>query len=468
MTTASPLPVDPLAVLKSFGGLRVLAGMYPAGHPMIAQKLRELEDLVDGHLQMAPALRIDIIRGDVHLDGLPVRADGPGNTQILAELAALGVDSLYLERGVHADELLATAQFLWQLKERPTGDSIEAQLAARHVRHVSLGRIAPLDTRWGSPPWPDAPTGPLDPAYAESLRLTEQTFATVTAGGRLDTATVRGLVQLLIYKVARSSAALGQILTVKQYENLTYCHSVNVAMLSFLLGRQVNLDEDTMSALVEAALLHDIGKTRVPLEIVKKPGALTKRERKLIEAHTVFGAQILTEVDGLRPLTPTVALEHHRTTKGSGYPDLGEGVIPHLLSQIVSVADVYEATTGARSYQDPMLPEEACLLLARRAGEVLNTALVKAFISAITFFPLGSLVRTSRDELGIVVTTNSNDPLHPVIALLDESFQATRGEVDTGERDASGAYDRHIAESLRPPAGKLDLTALLASTSSPS
>ena len=92
--------------------------------------------------------------------------------------------------------------------------------------------------------------------------------------------TVRDLVQLLIHKVARSNAALGQILAVKQYENLTYCHSVNVAMLSLLLGKQVGLDEARMAALVEAALLHDIGKTRIPLEIVKKPGALDKRERK--------------------------------------------------------------------------------------------------------------------------------------------------------------------------------------------
>jgi HD-GYP domain-containing protein (c-di-GMP phosphodiesterase class II) len=86
-------------------------------------------------------------------------------------------------------------------------------------------------------------------------------------------------VQLLIYKVARSYAALSQILTVKHYENLTYCHSVNVAMLSLLLGRQLGFDELTMAALVEAALLHDIGKTRIPLDIVKKPGALTKRAK---------------------------------------------------------------------------------------------------------------------------------------------------------------------------------------------
>jgi putative nucleotidyltransferase with HDIG domain len=89
--------------------------------------------------------------------------------------------------------------------------------------------------------------------------------------------------------VASSNAALGHVLAVKQYENLTWCHSVNVAMLSLLIGRQIGLDGQLIVALVEAALLHDIGKTRVPLEVVQKPGALDRSERKLIEAHATYG-----------------------------------------------------------------------------------------------------------------------------------------------------------------------------------
>jgi putative nucleotidyltransferase with HDIG domain len=232
-------------------------------------------------------------------------------------------------------------------------------------------------------------------------------------------------------------------------------------VLSFLLGRKLAFDERTMEALVEAALLHDIGKTRIPLDVVKKPGALNKRERKLIEAHVTLGAEILAEISELKPLTPTAALEHHRTIRGSGYPDLGEGVVPHRLSQIVSVADVYEAVTGARSYQDPILPEQACLLLARLAGETLNTALVKAFVSTVTFFPVGTLVRTSRDEIGIVVRTNPADPLHPVIVLLDHRFELMHREINTSARDAAGLYDRHISGTIDPPTEKLDLTRLL-------
>ncbi len=307
--------------------------------------------------------------------------------------------------------------------------------------------------------WPDAPSGNLDPSYERSLALTERTFDDVASGKGIDLSTIRDIVQLLIQKVAGSNAALGQILAVKLYENLTYCHSVNVATLSLLIGRQIGFDQAATSALAEAALLHDIGKTRIPLDILKKPSALDKRERRMMEAHTTYGAAILVDVDGLRPLTPTVALEHHRGIDGTGYPDLEAGV-PHLLSQVVAVADIYEAMTGARSYQEPSMPEEACLVLARLAGTKLNTALVKAFVNAISFFPLGSVVRTDRDEVGVVVRTTAGEPLHPVIALIGADHERVPGEIDTSRRMLSGQYERHVVETLRPP-DRLDITPFL-------
>jgi len=454
--------VDPVALLRGLVSLRRLTGLYPAGHPTIEQKLTELDESVQRHIRGSSALQLDVIHGSAHLDGVPFRQDSDTHAQILRELTDLGVDSIHIRRGVTRQELLALSEFLWQLKEAPSGEPMDVQLAARQIQHISLGRLIALDTRWKAVQWPDAPTGPLDPSYELSLALTERTFDDVMAGRGIDLATIRDIVHLLIQKVAASNAALGQILAVKLYENLTYCHSVNVATLSLLIGRQIGFDQSATAALAEAALLHDIGKTRIPLEILKKPSALDKRERRMMEAHTTYGAEILVEVEGLRPLTPTVALEHHRGIDGTGYPDL-EAAVPHLLSQVVEVADIYEAVTGARSYQDPAMPEQACLVLARLAGTKLNTALVKAFVNAVSFFPLGSVVRTDRDEVGVVVRTNAAEPLHPVIALMGADYEPLPGEIDTSRRLFSGQYERHVVETLRPAAG-LDLNQFLAAS----
>ena len=459
---ADPHGVDPVALLKGLVSLRRLTGLYPAGHPAIEQKLAELDDGVQRHIRAATALRIDVIHGSAHLDGVPFRHDSEAQSQILRELTDLGIDSIHFGPGVARSELLALSEFLWQLKEAPTGEPIDVQLAARQIQHISLGRLVAIDTRWKTVQWPDAPTGDLDPSYELSLALTERTFDDVMSGKGIDLATIRDIVHLLIQKVAASNAALGQILAVKLYENLTYCHSVNVATLSLLIGKQIGFDQATTAALAEAALLHDIGKTRIPLDILKKPSALDKRERRMMEAHTTYGAEILVEVDGLRPLTPTVALEHHRGVDGTGYPDL-ETAVPHLLSQVVAVADIYEAMTGARSYQEPSMPEQACLVLARLAGTKLNTALVKAFVNAISFFPLGSVVRTDRDEVGVVVRTIAGEPLHPVIALIGADRQRLPDDIDTSRRLLSGQYERHVVETLRPAEG-LDLNQFLAAS----
>jgi putative nucleotidyltransferase with HDIG domain len=457
MTTAATPVHSPLAVLKGLASLRRLSGTYPAGHPIIGQRLQELSDTIAELLSAGSPLCVEVIQGNVLLEGVATSAETQADEQLLSQLAALGIDSIHIREGVERQELLTLAEFLWHHTD--SDESVTAQLLARSVRHVSLGRLVPLDTRWRVQQWPDAPTGQLDPDYAESLARAQQTWEDTVAGKPLDVVSVRELVQLLIHKVAKSNAALGQILAVKNYENLTYCHSVNVSILSLLLGKRVGLDEATMAVLVEAALLHDVGKTRIPLEIIQKPGLLDKNERRTIESHTTLGAEILVQTEGLHPLTPTVALEHHRGVKGIGYPDLGNAV-PHPMSQIVSVADIYEALTGARCYQHPTPPERACLILARMAGDKLNTGLVKTFVNAITFFPLGSFVRTDRNEFGLVIQTTLGEPLHPVLALVDGDTHEFLGQVDTAERGLSGSYTRHISQTLQVP-DTLDVRRLL-------
>jgi hypothetical protein len=131
MTAATTAPaLDPLPVLKGFASLRRLTGTYPAGHPMITQKLKELGDLVNERLRLDRPLRIDVIRGDVYVDGVASSGENQANQQIIRELSALGIDSIHIREGVPLEELQTVAEFLWQYRDSG-GESVAAQLACR-------------------------------------------------------------------------------------------------------------------------------------------------------------------------------------------------------------------------------------------------------------------------------------------------------------------------------------------------
>ena len=459
----NPAPsAGPVAILRGIGTVRRLIGLYPHGHPLVEERLRALHEAVRAQLRCQSAISIDVVQGEINVDGASGPLDLATGGQVIEDLLALGVQSIHLGEGVDLEELRALAQLLWDMQHHPVEGTVATQLADRGIRHVRLSRLVPLDTRQEVPEWPDAPSGVLDPAYAESIMMAKATFEEVAAGSAIKATTLRDFVQLLMLKVSRSNAVLSQILAVKKYENQTWLHSVNVAMLSLLLGRQVGLSGELLGVLVEAALLHDIGKTQIPLDVLRKPGALDDRERRLMERHPAYGAEFLLRTPGLHPLTPRLALEHHRSVRGTGYPDLGDGVVPHPMTQLLSVVDIYEAVTGVRTYRSPASPEQACLLLARLAGDTLNTALVKTFVNTITFFPLGSLVRTSDERLGVVVRITEGDLLHPVIVPVNDRFERVGDEIDTSSRDGRGAYRVHIVESVAPPGETFDVGAFLA------
>jgi hypothetical protein len=207
----------------------------------------------------------------------------------------------------------------------------------------------------------------------------------------------------------------------------------------------------TLATLVEAALLHDIGKTRIPLDVVK-PGAREARAQD-------DGAHTLAPSFWCRPKGcgrwRRRRAGHHRSVKAPA-TDLGDAVPHHEPDRVGS--RIYEAITRG-SYGRRRC--RARLPVARLAGEKLNSGLVKAFVNAITFFPLGSMVRTTRDELAIVVGINPTDPLHPMLTLVDAEGTGPGHQVDASARDAKGAYQRHIVETVLPGSAP-DMTRFLA------
>lgn len=246
---------------------------------------------------------------------------------------------------------------------------------------------------------------------------------------------------------------------IKNYDDYTLNHSINVSILAIAFGRRLGLTRDELIDLGISAFLHDLGKLDVPKEILEKPSELTEEERAIVETHVQHGAQRLIELKSARRLplrAVQVALEHHLKADMSGYPRYVRKRTTSLFSQIVKIVDYFDAITTRRVYRPRTLTrEEALKDMQQKSGEEFNPILLKAFINMIGAYPVGSLVALDSGELGIVFEANPHPAfyLRPKVKIIaDSSGQIFEGEIiDLADIDAeTGKFKRTIVKCLDP------------------
>ena len=206
--------------------------------------------------------------------------------------------------------------------------------------------------------------------------------AEVEAGRPIPLAEVEGIVRALSVTIRREGGCLFPLLDIRRFDEYTTSHCCNVSMLSMGLADQLGLSDADTRAIGTAALLHDIGKTRIPKELLTKPGKLTDEERTIIQLHPVEGARILT-VRGLgNGLAATVAYEHHIWFNGlGGYPRFDYPRTTHYASRIVHVSDIYDAVSSRRPYHEAWPREKTLGLIRSLAGVELDPQIAAAFLT---------------------------------------------------------------------------------------
>lgn len=205
----------------------------------------------------------------------------------------------------------------------------------------------------------------------------------------------------------------------KEHDYSIFVHSVNVAILATLTARELGYKGRRLRYLTMGALLHDLGKLKVPREILNKPGALTEREVIITKQHPIEGEAMLRNADVLPSILSTVR-QHHERWDGKGYPDGLSGSKIHLDAQIVAVADVYDALTTDRPYRKA-LPLYHALEMILTSGKDFDPKVVEAFRKALMLYPEDSLVTLNTGEVGMVVAVPTNFPTRPLIRLVFDS-----------------------------------------------
>jgi putative nucleotidyltransferase with HDIG domain len=241
--------------------------------------------------------------------------------------------------------------------------------------------------------------------------------------------------------------------SIKDYDEYTFSHSVNVSVLSMLLADRMGLGKNDVAQIGVAALLHDIGKTHIPQSILNKPGALTPEEWDLMERHTMLGVIELSRVRALRAILDPifVSLQHHLLFHGQGYPHKPGSWQLHPFVSIITTADIFDAMTTPRVYRKHTLtPDRALHFILKKSGEVFDPLVAKIFIRTMGIFPVGTVVELDDSSKAVVVRQNEQERLmhRPFVALLGE--KGSRGDpIDLAERlGGGGAYRRTIVRTI--------------------
>lgn len=204
------------------------------------------------------------------------------------------------------------------------------------------------------------------------------------------------------------------------YDENTYLHSLSVTVISIAIGTELKLNRQQLCDLGVCAMLHDIGKVEIPIEIISKPAKLTKEEYDIIKTHSSLGANYILDNKEIDKDIYLGVISHHEKFDGTGYPNgLKKDNIP-LFGRIVAVADVYDALTAKRPYRKPVKPFEAIEYIMGGVGTSFDYNVVKAFLKKIEPYPIGSCVKLSDSRRGNIIEENPNNPLRPVVKVIGD------------------------------------------------
>ena len=353
------------------------------------------------------------------------------------------------------------------LRHRFTITSSEqiAQLQASGVRQLEVeaddagqdsGSIAPAMSAEAEISTPISPTPKPEPAtipFAEELPAAKQTYIAaklvvqhamedVRMGRALNMEAVSDVVGSMADSILRSPDALTSLTRLKSFDEYTFFHSVNTSALALSVGKHLGYERAPLLQLGTGMLLHDIGKTLIPVEILNKPGRYEAHEFEIMKQHVLRGAEILSSTTGLTDMYLKPTLEHHERVDGTGYPHHRSKTDLSQFGLIAAIVDIYDAVTSDRCYHKGKTPHDTLQFLYQLGtqGHVDGT-LVQQFVQVVGVYPVGSCVSLSTGETAIVKQFNHEAPIRPLVVLV----------TDEAGRRRSTPLDLDLATQRRRP-----------------
>lgn len=262
----------------------------------------------------------------------------------------------------------------------------------------------------------------LDEAISEETRVQavnciRSIMQNVSKNNVVHTAPVSKAVDCIIDDLLKNREIMLNLSDIRSYDDYTFSHSVNVTVISVFIGMCLHYRKDRLKDLGMGVLLHDVGKTHIPPDIINKPGKLTAEEYELVKKHTWYGFETLRKSPGIKLTSAHVALQHHERQDGSGYPRSLKGDEIIEFARISAIADVYDAMTSDRCYRKSIPVHKVCQYLAESSGRQFDSHILDRFIEKVALYPQGTRVTLNDGRSGIITKQNNGIPTRPVVRL---------------------------------------------------
>jgi len=306
-----------------------------------------------------------------------------------------------------------------------TGNPPKARMLSQRAVDLTDDTATNRIPKAGTPPqrYPDlTPVEEELQAASEVERSARETLYTILDDARLghslDLQRARRVVGQMTESIIRNPDALVWLTHLKKKHEYTALHSLRVCVLALALGRHLGYDQEKLNILGTGALLHDIGKLRVPNEIIDKPDTLTREEFEIMKSHVSHGLDILSGAPGIPPAALEVVGRHHERYAGNGYVFGMSGDTIGEFGLVSAIVDTYDAITSDRSYHRSLSAADALKIIYEGRERAYHPWLVEQFIQCMGIFPIGSIVELNTGSIGVVITANRVRRLRPRVALI--------------------------------------------------
>lgn len=445
--------------LRSLNAAWKSIGLYPSTHPAAAQYFLRLSETLDRLMAGSERFTLGLFQDTLVLDGTPLMERVELFRTLVERLRDGKVQGVTFLRGCTLEELRHFVELLGQgSQDTDWGE----ELQRRGVSHILLVKEGEEEPEAEKKPSVDRiGAGAI---YSRALQTTRKIFQETRLGKVPSLGEVHRVVEDLVGGILKGKHSLMALTMIKSYDEYLFNHSVNVGILAMALGESLGLDGTSLRELGLGALLHDLGKIRIPEAVTRKPRDLTEEEWQLIKSHPEEGVRILRQMGVHSEIALRVVREHHVRFDRKGYPTLRNGEEVHPYTMMVTISDSYDAMTTVRPYQRAFEPSSAIARMKSLGGSVFDPEMLDRFVEMLGIYPPGTAVRLTTGEIAVVTRPGTEDSARPWVRIIQDraGHPIEGGEVDLMEWDPeAGDYLRSILVAVDPTLRGIEAAPLL-------